>query len=170
MKSRIYHEVQYMRQTVFMYIMTGFVALTLGGMAFIFLTENKERDTMEMIISSGIAMVVLFFLTWLLYSLYLDVRIEEGRIIYRMPPLVNKEKSISRTDINSYEVVKYPIRHYGGWGVRYSFKHGKALTISGTRGLKLHLKSGQTLLLGTRNPEGIKNAMERMMKNESDYV
>jgi hypothetical protein len=150
--------------------MVGFIILVLGGMAFIFLTENEERNTTEMIVSSAIAMTVLFFLLWLLYSLYLDVRIEEGRIVYRMPPLINKEKSILSTDINSYEVIKYHIRHYGGWGLRYSFKHGKALTISGTRGLKLHLKSGQTLLLGTRNPEGINSAMERMMKKESDYV
>ncbi len=171
MKSRVYHEVQYMRKTVFIFIIIGFTLLAFGGMLVVFLVEGKDRDPNEMIISSAIIVVVMFLLYWLLFTLYLDVRIEENRLVYKMPPLINGEKSISRTEIDKFEIVNsYPIRRYGGWGIRYSLKHGKALTISGNKGLKLYLKNGKTLLLGTQDPEGIGNAMENMMDKGSDYV
>lgn len=38
---------------------------------------------------------------------------------------------------------------YGGWGVRFG-KGGKAFNVSGNRGLKLYLKSGRSLLIGTQ--------------------
>ena len=166
---RIYTETQRMRDSVFSYILGASVILYFIGMIVVF-SRNIENQE-GMIISVSISLVILFLVAWLFAALKLEVRIEETRLVYRMPPLINKEKVIQKDEISSYEVSRYkPVMHYGGWGIRYSMKHGKAYSISGNKGLRLHLKSGKTILLGTRQMDEIKAAMDNMMQNSENYA
>lgn len=53
-------------------------------------------------------------------------------------------------DIVSAEDVQYrPIRDYGGWGIRFSRK-GMAYNMSGNHGVKLKLKNGKRVLIGSQ--------------------
>jgi len=168
MARHIYQETQYMRKSIFAYIFGAVFVLFGAGMGVLLMTEEANRQ--EIILAVGIGTAVLFLVGWLLFALKLEVKVEESRLSYRMPPLINRERFIQRDEITSYEVAEYePVRQYGGWGKRFSPKHGQALTISGTTGLILHLTSGKKLLLGTRNKEGISRAMKRMTDNEEYY-
>ncbi len=169
MARQIYREVQRMSQTLFAFIFGGTSLLFIIGMIVFHFKENATWN--ESVTGIVIATVVLFFTGWLFLSLRLEVKIEESRLSYRMPPLINKERFIQRDEIRSYEVVDFkPIAQYGGWGIRFSPTRGKALTISGSTGLKLHLKNGKDLMLGTMKKAEIDKAMARMMENGQDYA
>jgi hypothetical protein len=69
-------------------------------------------------------------------------------------PFQFKYNEISWNDVLTIEVRKYkPIREYGGWGYRFSFKNGKAYNISGNMGLQIVLKNGDKILIGTQKPD-----------------
>ncbi|MEJ2004623.1 MAG: hypothetical protein P8X57_06605 [Cyclobacteriaceae bacterium] len=168
MARRIFQETQRMRETVSAYVLGAGFLLFLAGLIILIVMERPDRN--ELITAVAIITTVMFLVGWLMLTLKLEVKIEENRISYRMPPLINREQFIQRSEIEEYEVVDYkPVAHYGGWGLRYSPRHGKALTIAGSNGLALSLTSGKKLLLGTRMKAEIDQAMRRMMENEEDY-
>ena len=52
---------------------------------------------------------------------------------------------------------------YGGWGIRYGAT-GKAFNVQGNQGVKLTLKSGQTLLIGSLRPAELEKAISTALK------
>jgi len=94
-----------------------------------------------------------------------QVEILGSGIRFRYPPLVRKWRNIGKTEIEKYEIGKFrPVRHYGGWGIRRKLgRHGWAYSVQGKMGLKLFLKSGKTILLGTQREQALSYAMEKMM-------
>jgi hypothetical protein len=105
-------------------------------------------------------------------TMRLQVEISENEVRFRYPPLVRKWRNIDRTEIERYEVGKYrPVAEYGGWGIRRKFrKYGKAFSVSGNIGLKLFLKNGKIILLGTQRPQALSYAMEKLMSNRLIYT
>ena len=169
MARQIYREVQHMSHSVFAYVFGGASLLFIVGMIVLYSWDSTTWN--EATTGLVIATVTLFLAVWLILTLKLEIQVEESRLSYRMPPLINKERYIQRDEISSFEVIDFrPIAHYGGWGIRFSPTRGKALIISGSTGLKLHLKSGKDLLLGTRQKEEIRRAMTQMMDNRQDYA
>ncbi len=75
-----------------------------------------------------------------------------------------REKIISSDKIKRYEVRKYkPLLEYGGYGMKRSMRNGKAYNMSGNIGLQLYFKDGKRLLIGTKRPDAIKRAMDKLM-------
>lgn len=72
-------------------------------------------------------------------------------------------KQIDYAAIERAEVVEYkPLRGYGGWGIRRGAREGRAewaWMVSGTRGVRLHFRDGDTFLLGSRRPEELAGAV-----------
>lgn len=59
------------------------------------------------------------------------------------------------------EVVDYrPLRDYGGWGLRWSPFKGAAVTVSGTRGVKVRTPKGRSVLVGSQHPEALAAALD----------
>ncbi|AFM05093.1 hypothetical protein Fleli_2739 [Bernardetia litoralis DSM 6794] len=68
--------------------------------------------------------------------------------ITMFPFLINK--TIKKEDILKVEDVKYnPILNWGGWGIKINFK-GIAYNMYGNRGVKLTMKNGRIILLGSQ--------------------
>ncbi|WP_375559992.1 hypothetical protein ACE193_20080 [Bernardetia sp. OM2101] len=89
---------------------------------------------------------VLILITVLL-SLKIKV-FSESIQITMLPFVINK--TIKKSDILKAEDVKYnPILDWGGWGIRLNFK-GIAYNMYGNRGVKLTMKSGRIILLGSQ--------------------
>ena len=90
-------------------------------------------------------------------SLHLKTIIDEAGISYKFFPFQTRFRFIPWDEIESYEVVKYsPIKEYGGWGIRFG-KEGRAYNVSGDRGLKIQMKNGKKILIGTRKEDELKN-------------
>ncbi len=97
---------------------------------------------------------------WLMLSLKLTVRVEPTRLVVRFRPLLTRK--IQLKDIASCAPRTYrPIREYGGWGIRFSIKNGKAYNVSGNRGVQLELVDGKKVLIGSQRAEELAEAISK---------
>ena len=96
--------------------------------------------------------------------LKLETKVSKEAFQYRMWPLQHKFRELKPGDITQWEVKKYnPVRDYGGWGIRVGFgKKGMAINVSGNQGAYFELKNGKKILIGTRRPEELRSALNRM--------
>lgn len=114
----------------------------------------------------------LVWLTWLLfgvglplffYRLALVVEVHDDAVYVRFKPLINRR--IPADEIQEAEVTTYrPIREYGGWGVRGVGRRNVAYNVSGNRGVRLTLRDGSRVLIGSQRPEALAAAIASTKK------
>lgn len=93
--------------------------------------------------------------------LKLITRIDEEGIHYQFY-CFTKQKFISWNDIESVKTITYrPILDYGGWGIK-----GNAYTTKGNKGIKIYLKSGKSMLIGTQKP----NEAQQVLTNYKSKI
>ncbi len=109
------------------------------------------------------------WLVWLLIGLGLplffgllrmevEVTDRELTIVYR--PLARRR--VSLTDIVEIEARRYSaLKEYGGWGIKGWSRDKMAYNVSGDQGVELQLKDGRSLLIGSRRPDELAEAIRR---------
>lgn len=125
-----------------------------------------------LIITTILTISLLGLIFALFISAELTIEIRDRSIFVRFPPFFSNFKRFGKEDIEKWEVIRYnPITRYGGWGVRYSLRNGKTYNVGGKIGLQLYLTSGKKLLIGTKDPTGLKKAIEKEFsrKNNGDF-
>lgn len=105
--------------------------------------------------------------TVLIALLKLETRVSSESMEYRMWPIHKNYRILQANEIVHFEVKKYnPLLDYGGWGIRQGFgRKGTAYNMSGNMGALVELKSGKKIMIGTRKPEELRSALNRMMKS-----
>ena len=99
-------------------------------------------------------LMLLFALAFLLlfYIMALIIEVRSDGVFVRFRPFFSK--TIPFSDIKQAQMRVYrPIREYGGWGIRYSNKYGRAYNIRGDHGVQLELSGAEKLLLGSQRAE-----------------
>ncbi|HZH70816.1 MAG TPA: hypothetical protein VFD80_10215 [Flavobacteriaceae bacterium] len=110
-------------------------------------------------IGFGFLVIALFF--FLLFILKLKTTIDARGIHYRFIPVMSAEKSFPWEKIKSCYTTTYrPIRDYGGWGYRISFKKGKAINVRGNQGIQLVLENNKKILIGTQKTKEAQKAID----------
>ena len=101
--------------------------------------------------------------TWtLLYFLTLITHVTSDGVKIRFFPVYSR--SIAFEEIEAQEAVTYnPVYEYGGWGIRRSKKNGMAYNVSGNRGVRLKLKDGRRVLIGSADAERLSAAIREPM-------
>jgi hypothetical protein len=95
-------------------------------------------------------------------SFGLTTELREDGLQIRFSPFYRR--FIGLQDIQSFAVKEYhPIKDYGGWGVKWSSKHGMAYNVSGNRGVQLELRDGKRVLIGSQKPELLAGALEGLL-------
>lgn len=103
-------------------------------------------------------------LPWLLRITRLAVEVRRDGLHYRFYPFHLHWHRIAREEVVRAEARTYrPLLEYGGWGIRWGWKGGKAYTVSGNRGVQLTLRDGRKVLFGSRRPEELAAALERVI-------
>lgn len=111
--------------------------------------------------------IVTIAVVWLISSLFFVMRLQtkvdaNGIHVRFFPFKLNyghyKWDEIEKISVRSYD----PISEYGGWGIRYSFNNGKALTTGGNWGIQIETKSGKKILIGTQRPQEAEIALKRL--------
>lgn len=94
----------------------------------------------------------------------LDTRIDRDGVFVKFIPFHRGFRHFSWDDLRKCYVRRYsPIREFGGWGWRLSVSgSGKAYNVSGNMGLQLEFTNGKKLLIGTRRPEELKDALTKL--------
>ena len=83
----------------------------------------------------------------------------ELRISFGFLPAYKRVVAIDA--IASIEVVQYhPIRDYGGWGLRFRPDGERAYNARGDRGVRIRLRDGSRLLIGSQRPEELARALD----------
>lgn len=89
-------------------------------------------------------------------KLVVEVTADELRI--RLRPFTNR--AIPLADITTAAARTYrPLREFGGWGVRGLSRDNRAYNVSGNQGVQLTLRDGRRVLLGSRQPEALAQAL-----------
>ena len=160
-----FREVQHFRQP-----WLWFIVLAVSGVAIYSMVEqlilgkpfgdNPAPDPVVLIVGIvfGLALPLLF------YVMNLTTEVREDGLYYRLFPFHWSFQSIGGSDIDKFESITYrPLRDYGGWGIRYGF-NGKAYNVSGNRGVQLQLRDGRQVLIGSRKPEDLADALQLIIR------
>jgi hypothetical protein len=101
----------------------------------------------------GVGILLLFHL------LELTVTVRPTEIDIRFRPLTRRR--IPFVALRSCEARTYrPLREYGGWGVRRSWKGGWAYNVRGNRGVQLQLEDGTSILIGSQRADELAAAIQ----------
>jgi hypothetical protein len=92
----------------------------------------------------------------------LVIRVSPEGVDVEFQPLIRRH--IPLADISSCEARVYrPIREYGGWGIRFGWKSGRAYNVRGNRGVQLRLRSGESILLGSQRADELASVIQQQM-------
>ncbi|MBX6762641.1 MAG: hypothetical protein IRY88_03050 [Rubrobacteraceae bacterium] len=92
-----------------------------------------------------------------LATVRLDVRVGPGMLEIEFWPFVRRR--IPSREIVSWQAVGYrPLVGWGGWGIRWR-PGGWAYTVFGDRGVRVRLAGGREVLVGSRRPEELAEAI-----------
>jgi hypothetical protein len=98
-----------------------------------------------------------------LYSINLKTKIDDKGISVRYIPVQFRSKCYMWSEIEDVSLVKYDgTRDYLGYGLRYSQKNGWCYTVSGTDGLRIKLKTGRKILIGTHDRESLETVLQKL--------
>jgi hypothetical protein len=104
-----------------------------------------------------VAITVLFLL------LKLQTYVSRDGIYVRFFPFHIRFKRFRPEDLSEYYARQYkPLWEYGGWGIRFSLRYGKAYNVSGNKGVQLVFKNGKKLLIGSQKPEQLEAAIREI--------
>ena len=147
-----FREVQHVSQW-WVWAIVGGIALT-GWWAFI------EQIVMGRPWGNRPAPDAMVVLIWLVFGLGLPVVTMWMRLIIRVSGdtlhvryVPFRKRDIPLSEIAVAESKRYhPMRDYLGWGIRWMPRKGWVYSISGDRGVQLVFTNGRKLLLGSRKP------------------
>jgi hypothetical protein len=109
---------------------------------------NRPMSDGGLIIASLITFAIAVAVVWLMLALTLVVEVRDDALHVHFNPL--KRRTVAYSDIVHVEAVRYrPIVEYGGWGLRRG-RNGWAYNVSGNQGVRLDLRDGSDLLLGSQ--------------------
>jgi hypothetical protein len=74
-------------------------------------------------------------------------------------------RSVPISSIRKIEVISFrPLAEHGGWGIRMGPNGERVLSARGTRGVRIELTDGPTLIVGSQRPEEVAVAIERAIR------
>jgi len=158
----IYRESQYFRQPWLWLLLLGVNSVIIYGIiADIVFNKPIDSDPDSFV---ALILVLLFMglFTLLFVFMRLDTEIQQDGIYYRFYPFHRKLRGVSKSTIKEAYVRKYnPILEFGGWGIRVGWVgKGMAYNVSGNMGLQIEYGSGKKLLIGTKKPKEIEQALK----------
>lgn len=157
----LFREVQQFRQPWIWFVLlcSSLAALTAAFTPF-FLTDSWEENAVLNIILIGFGIIFGLFFPILFYAAKLVTEVRTDGLYVSFYPLLFHRIKIPFESVVKSEVQKYhPLRDYGGWGIRYGPK-GKAFNVSGDRGVLIELTNGETILIGSHQPEQLASLLK----------
>ena len=127
------------------------------------LSGQSSPEAWEIALGAIIGIGVPIAITAMFLLLKLETEVRTDGLYVRFFPFHIHFKRFAREELSEYYARQYkPIREYGGWGIRYSLRNGKAYNVSGNRGVQLVLSSGKKLLIGSQKPDELADAIRQI--------
>lgn len=166
-----FEEHQYLRQPWLWILIGGFVVFEValfshGLYQQLYLGEpwgNNPTSDRTLLITAVLVFAFAVGLLAALLALRLSIFVDTTHLHVRFLPFLRRSiplDQITRCEARTYR----PLREYGGWGVRWGWGgRGWVYSVSGNRGVQLEFVSGKRLLIGSRRPEQLANAITSAM-------
>jgi len=127
---------------------------------------KNSQESWEIVLALLVGIGVPIAVTALFLLLKLETEVRPDGLYVRYLPFHIHFKRFGPEDLSEYYARRYkPIREYGGWGIRYSLRNGKAYNVSGNKGVQLVLSSGKKLLIGSQKADELETAIRSIMEN-----
>lgn len=111
--------------------------------------------------------IMVFILILLLFVTNLRTSITNNYICFRLFPLQLKRRVIHWPRVLHVQMVKYNgVNEYWGYGIKFSPGRGWSYALSGNYGIRITLRGGEKLLIGTHKPEELYKAIEMLEKEK----
>lgn len=137
--------------------MIGFLAVLaayrlIEKLFFVSSTQFEVGVTFMILLGLGLAL-------FLIMNIRLRVSITDREIKFQYYPVHYKKVVLNWSDVESCELVETSLMaELSGQNAHFSVKE-RYYSVSGRTGLRLSLKTGQTIFLGTRHPRKLKEAL-----------
>jgi hypothetical protein len=139
---------------ILMAMAAGFSVFTLK------ITEQSPLNSPEMILAIVVGVGVSLAIAVLFALAKLETEVRSDGIYVRYKPFHIHFRRYAFVDLSEYYARRYkPILEYGGWGLRYSLRNGRAFNINGNKGVQLVFKNGRKLLIGSQKTEDFEQAI-----------
>ncbi|HSN78541.1 MAG TPA: DUF6141 family protein [Anaerolineae bacterium] len=157
--STTFHEEQRFRQPWVWLLVLGVAALQWWGWIQQIVLgqpfgDNPGPDWMVwlFLVLFGIGLPLFFVV------LRLVIEVNDAGVWLRYFPLT--KRMITFDQIERCEAVGYqPLRQYGGWGIR-GLGSNRAYNVSGSQGVRLHLRSGDVVVIGSQRSQELALAID----------
>jgi hypothetical protein len=146
------------------YLSMGFSAvITAFAMTRVPASEDSQANW-EILLAVAVGIGVPIAIAALFLFLKLETYVSRDGIYVRYFPFHIRFKRFAPEDLSEYYARQYkPLWEYGGWGIRYSLRNGKAYNTSGNQGIQLVFKDGKKLLIGSQKPEQLEAAIREIL-------
>ena len=116
-------------------------------------------------VSAGIALGLTLPVLLVLGVLRMTTIVTPAEVRVWLGFLPSYRRSIPISTIDRVEVVQFhPWADHGGWGVLHGRDGERVVTARGDRGVRLHLRDGSRLLIGSQRPEQLALAVEGALR------
>ena len=105
-------------------------------------------------------LVTLFILTllFLLYQTSLETQVTDAGVGFRWKPFQKTYRKFAWSEMDKVEIISYGFVGYG-WRMT---PYGTIYNVAGDKGLRIHLKSGRKIVLGTQKPNELAGFLRRI--------
>jgi hypothetical protein len=88
--------------------------------------------------------------------------VTDKEIKVKITPFMFQWKHIHFSEILSYSSTTYfPIKDYGGWGIRLTLKGSRAYNVRKNKGVRIDLKNGRHIMIGSSHPDKLELAIQK---------
>lgn len=167
--SHIHYEEE-QRFTEVRWVWMASILVILSPLGIIFLDENDGKENGGLMILTTLAAwipvgLILFFARF-------KVKIDQTGLHYRFPPRLYRWKTVDPNSILSFEV-----REKRGFVERIACGYQRSLlrktifmNITGEKFVVIRSGNGQTLKIGSKNPEAMEQALTRLLNSNQEMV
>lgn len=122
---------------------------------------DKPMSDTGLIVTAAFVTLIAVAVVLLVFITVLDVRVDRRAVHVHFRPFLSRTFPLHKI-AEAYARIYRPIREYGGWGIRFSFRgRGRAYNAYGNRGVQLEFTDGRRLLIGSQHPEDLADAINR---------
>jgi len=158
---KLFREEQGLMKIVLFFIIGMFV-LMIGAIVIVLVQMQQDGVEQSSAIWGvfGLSIIIMGFTFALIFKMRLITEIDHKTIEFRIKPFrttVLQWEEVQQAYVRRYK----PVWEYGGWGIRYSFRNGRAYNMSGNVGLQLLMNDGRKILIGTQKGEKLTQILEQ---------
>lgn len=158
----LYREVQRPRQLLYIIVIIivsgifwwGFIQQVIYGIQF----GDKPMSDIGLVIAWVLFGLIIPLLA---FQVKMITEVRGDGVYIKFVPFHFEYRGFGYQSIRDYKSVSFSsLKRFGGWGIRFNLNGERLYNIAGSEGVKLRLASGDIVIIGSKNPDELKKAID----------